>query len=130
MNWMKPSLPSQSPAFKQNRKFRNWLRTLIMLLSVGCYGYIAACPVENQTIQITANGRQLTTEVATSHAGHMCGLAFRRELPANQGMLFAYAREQILGFWMKDTYVPLSIAFIDSHLADESISRVFNRNVL
>jgi uncharacterized membrane protein (UPF0127 family) len=72
-----------------------------------------ACPVENRLTSITINGHKLSTEIATGLDGHMCGLAFRHKLPADRGMLFAYARDQILGFWMKDTYLPLSIAFID-----------------
>ena len=65
-------------------------------------------------IRITANGHALTTEVATNQAGHMCGLAFRQDLPADHGMLFVYAQDQIIGFWMKDTHIHLSIAFLDA----------------
>ena len=35
------------------------------------------------------------------------------KLPENEGMLFIYRREEILSFWMKNTTLPLSIAFID-----------------
>ena len=72
-----------------------------------------ACPVTNNSIQITANGHTLTTEVAASRTSHMCGLAFRHSLPADHGMLFAYAKDQIVAFWMKNTLIPLSIAFLD-----------------
>jgi uncharacterized membrane protein (UPF0127 family) len=72
-----------------------------------------ACPVVNKYLELTANGHTLNAEIAVSHAGHMCGLAFRTELAEDQGMLFAYAEDQIVGFWMKDTYIPLSIAFLD-----------------
>ena len=68
----------------------------------------------NKYIRITANGHALTTEVATNLDGHMCGLAFRQDLPADNGMLFVYAHDQIIGFWMKDTRIPLSIAFLDA----------------
>jgi uncharacterized membrane protein (UPF0127 family) len=43
----------------------------------------------------------------------MCGLAFRHILSADKGMLFTYAQDQIIGFWMKDTFIPLSIAFLN-----------------
>ncbi|MCG6938721.1 MAG: DUF192 domain-containing protein [Gammaproteobacteria bacterium] len=85
-----------------------------LLLLPGYCSLLQACPVENSTISISVNGHKLVTEVATNLDGHMCGLAFRHELPASHGMLFAYAQDQIIGFWMKDTYIPLSIAFIDS----------------
>ena len=84
------------------------------LLSLVQINPAQACPVENQRIQITAGGHTLTTEVATNLAGHMCGLAFRENLPPDHGMLFAYAHDQIIGFWMKDTRIELSIAFMDA----------------
>ena len=39
------------------------------------------------------------------------------KLPENEGMLFIYRREEILSFWMKNTTLPLSIAFIDKNRA-------------
>lgn len=98
----------------RNRNIMVLLKYCILPLLLAYSFQLQACPVENKTIQLTANGHVLTTEVATNLAGHMCGLAFRRELPADHGMLFAYAEDQILGFWMKDTYIRLTIAFLDS----------------
>ena len=37
------------------------------------------------------------------------------KLPKDEGMLFIYRREEILSFWMKNTSLPLSIAFIDKN---------------
>ena len=85
-----------------------------LLLLLAYTGEGLACPVANKYIRITANGHALTTEVATNQAGHMCGLAFRQDLPADHGMLFVYAQDQIIGFWMKDTHIHLSIAFLDA----------------
>jgi len=81
---------------------------------LACTGQGQACPVLNKYIRVTANGHALTTEVATNLDGHMCGLAFRQDLPADNGMLFVYAYNQIIGFWMKDTQIHLSIAFLDA----------------
>ena len=96
----------------KNRTAISIYSALLTLLMFG--GQATACPVPNKYIKLTVNEHELTAEAATSHAGHMCGLAFRQGLPADRGMLFAYAREQIVGFWMKNTYIPLSIAFLDS----------------
>ena len=38
---------------------------------------------------------------------------FRESLAEDQGMLFAYPEERILGFWMKNTLIPLDIAYIN-----------------
>ena len=38
---------------------------------------------------------------------------YRESLEENQGMLFVYPEQRTLGFWMKDTLIPLDIAYID-----------------
>jgi len=86
--------------------------TLLLLLAYSSRGEV--CPVTNKFIQVKANRHKLTTEVAISRDGHMCGLAFRRDLAADHGMLFVYARDLIISFWMKNTNIPLSIAFLDA----------------
>lgn len=84
---------------------------LVLLLASN--SQVFACPVANEHIRITANGHALTAEVAQNNNSHLCGLAFRHQLPTDHGMLFVYAQDRILGFWMKNTYIPLSIAFLD-----------------
>ncbi len=54
----------------------------------------------------------LTVEVADTEPLRMKGLMHRRELPRDRGMLFIFDREQKMNFWMKNTLVPLSIAFV------------------
>lgn len=56
----------------------------------------------------------LQVELARSDQEQQKGLMFRKSMPADQGMLFVFEKEQRLGFWMKNTYLPLSIAFLNS----------------
>jgi uncharacterized membrane protein (UPF0127 family) len=53
-------------------------------------------------------------EIADTAAEWQTGLMERTALAQDAGMLFVYDQEQLLSFWMKDTLIPLSIAFIDS----------------
>ena len=55
---------------------------------------------------------ELTVELARTPAERSRGLMFRDELPEERGMLFVFDGETKSGFWMKDTKIPLSIAFI------------------
>ncbi len=57
---------------------------------------------------------KLNVEIAANKRDREKGLMFRTSLPQNSGMLFIFENEQRLSFWMKNTYIPLDIAFIDS----------------
>ncbi|MDR1530359.1 MAG: DUF192 domain-containing protein [Burkholderiales bacterium] len=57
---------------------------------------------------------QIVAEIASTPEQRERGLMFRFPLPAGRGMLFIFPRPQPLGFWMKNTPAPLSIAFIDN----------------
>ncbi|MDR2176673.1 MAG: DUF192 domain-containing protein [Treponema sp.] len=56
----------------------------------------------------------LRAEIARSAEEKQKGLMFRKNLADGQGMLFVFDRDQIMSFYMKNTLVPLSIAFIRS----------------
>jgi len=56
----------------------------------------------------------LTVEVAATPGDRQRGLMFRDALPEDAGMLFVFPEDTRTGFWMKDTRIPLSIAFIDA----------------
>lgn len=66
-------------------------------------------------VLLTASGRRVTlqVEVADTPEARARGLMLRTGLPDTAGMLFVFEEEQRWGFWMKNTLIPLSIAFID-----------------
>lgn len=57
----------------------------------------------------------LSVELAKHNAEQEWGLMGRTSLPENNGMLFIYHNPQKLNFWMFNTFIDLSIAFIDSN---------------
>ena len=54
----------------------------------------------------------VSAEIAVTPAEQAAGLMHRKSLPDGKGMLFVYTRDELRSFWMKDTLIPLSIAFI------------------
>lgn len=66
------------------------------------------------TITLKAeNGRAITAEVADETHERAAGLMFREKLSPDSGMLFVMPRPDRAAFWMKNTVIPLSIAYID-----------------
>lgn len=53
-------------------------------------------------------------EVAATFRERQQGLMLRQELAEDAGMLFLFPRDGQVGFWMKDTYLPLDIAYISA----------------
>ena len=65
------------------------------------------------THELQLGDKTLTVEVAATPASRSQGLMFRESLPDDHGMLFIWPREQRSAMWMKNTPIPLSVAFID-----------------
>ena len=66
-----------------------------------------------ETIKLYLGAAELTVEVADENLERQAGMMHRTTMPKNEGMLFVFPRPHQTGFWMKNTTVPLSIAYID-----------------
>ncbi|MBL8311673.1 MAG: DUF192 domain-containing protein [Burkholderiales bacterium] len=70
-------------------------------------------PVVELTITQGATTAKLKAEVAADGNSRTIGLMNRFSLAPDSGMLFVFARAEPLAFWMRNTYVPLSIAYLN-----------------
>jgi uncharacterized protein len=93
-----------------------WLSTVQAALLAGML--VAASTARAQEAQrlptttLGAGMYNLKVEVARTPREHEIGLMFRESMPAHEGMLFIFAQAGVQCFWMKNTLLPLSVAFI------------------
>ncbi len=67
-----------------------------------------------ENVDISINGIPLNVELAKNNAERAQGLMYRSHLPKESGMLFAFPDQDDRSFWMRNTHVPLSIAYADA----------------
>jgi uncharacterized membrane protein (UPF0127 family) len=71
-------------------------------------------PFGLRVVPLKIANSSLFAEVADTPQTSANGLMFRDSLPADHGMLFIFEEPETASFWMKNTKIPLSIAYIDS----------------
>lgn len=103
---------------------------LVMVLMIGAWG-VACDEGDPDQLAITATSTPvsglpivtfsaanaivtLNVEVADTPNLTTCGLMHRDSLPDNQGMIFVFQTDTNGGFWMKNTRIPLSIAYVSA----------------
>ena len=65
-------------------------------------------------VELTIKASKLKAEVAADNNTRATGLMNRFSLKPDSGMIFVFAQSEPLAFWMKNCFIPLSIAYIDS----------------
>ena len=84
--------------------------TLTFLLSVVFAGGVDPLPLH----EIQIGTKTIEVELADELHERQRGLMHRKDMEADHGMLFIYPIAETRSFWMKNTYIPLSIAYIGS----------------
>jgi uncharacterized protein len=97
-------------------------RAPALILAVGSILCAAGCqpkgvdttPFGLKTVELKILNANLKAEVADTPQASENGLMFRDSLPEDRGMLFVFEQPKTASFWMRNTKIPLSIAYIDS----------------
>ena len=98
-------------------------RILAAAALVCCGLLFVSCKPKADTVAITVGGTTLHVEIAKTPAERQRGLMFRKSMPQNHGMLFIFPRDEHLSFWMKNTDIPLAIAYISQ---DGTIREIYH----
>ncbi len=107
--------------YLNNRSIRRLIVWLILLYLIAV---VAACKnvsqssdakSETKVVKIQMGAETVSLEIAADEESVAKGLMNRERLENNSGMLFVFPYEGIYPFWMKNTIIPLSIAFVNSY---------------
>lgn len=93
------------------RRLLRWAASAPLAALLAIAADIPAADLPQITLSI--NDHRLTVEVAHTEPARAQGLMYRRMLPESRGMLFVFTETAFHGMWMMNTYVPLSVAFLD-----------------
>ena len=96
------------------RKQLRFLLSAVLVVWVGAVASQAVGIVAPKKTKLKfPNGKAISVDLALTPEEQETGLMFRTELPKDYGMLFVFAKQQPLQFWMKNTWVDLDMIFID-----------------
>ncbi|WGK70187.1 DUF192 domain-containing protein [Candidatus Haliotispira prima] len=100
------------PAFSPPSRLRPALFPLLLLLFWACGGPRPKAQ-SLPSLPLTVGDQTVETELALSQAEQAKGLMYRKSMGEMHGMLFSFPRDRVLRFYMKNTLIPLSIAYLD-----------------
>jgi uncharacterized membrane protein (UPF0127 family) len=119
--------------------------TGLTFLSAAALGHARDEPQSLPAVQLNAGMHMIQAQVARTPEQRSIGLMFRKDMPQHEGMLFIFEEPGVQCFWMKNTLIPLSAAFIaddgtivniedmkpqslDSHCSKEPVRFVLEMN--
>ncbi len=124
---MSMSYPKHSPAHRLVKplqiKALSAFFALLGLLAPSLVRAQESPQLDLQRVKIQAGFFQIDAQVALSPEQRSVGLMFRKDMPQHEGMIFVFEQAAKQCFWMKNTLLPLSAAFVAD---DGSIVNIVN----
>jgi hypothetical protein len=103
-----------------------WLVAVVLTVAFAARAQLQAFERGEVTIETAAGIHRFAVEIADTEAERAQGLMFREKLGAEEGMLFVYPSDRVVGMWMKNTLIPLDMLFI---AADGRVLGIVERTV-
>ncbi|MGL4230270.1 MAG: DUF192 domain-containing protein [Casimicrobium sp.] len=94
------------------RSFFSWV--IGLCVAFGATVAFAQVNKDLPVVELKIKNHKLKVEVAATAETRTIGLMNRFSLAPDSGMLFVFPQSEQLGFWMRNTFIPLSIAYVDS----------------
>ena len=92
---------------------------MLKTIFAGLFGLVASFGVMAQSampvMELTAGMHRIEAEVAATDPNRQLGLMNRKTMPRQHGMLFVFNHENMHCMWMRNTLLPLSVAFVDAN---------------
>lgn len=112
------TLPSASPRSARRISAGSIAPAVIAFVAAALALWTTAAPAQDapqlalQRVELTAGMHRIDAQVAQTPQERQTGLMHRREMPAQEGMLFIFDQPGVQCFWMKNTLLPLTAAFV------------------
>ena len=94
--------------------FRNLPGMFVLIATLATQSALAQSQGKLPIVNLSAGIHVVRAELASTTESRMQGLMHRKSLGANEGMLFVFSQDDRHCMWMKNTFIPLSVAFIDA----------------
>jgi uncharacterized membrane protein (UPF0127 family) len=105
------SIPQVIKAFKQTT-VSLWMASLISAIMVFTANAQGTPQTQLQRTTLNAGMHLLQVQLAQDFEQRQIGLMWRKEMPQNEGMLFIFEQAGVQCFWMRNTLLPLTAAFV------------------
>ncbi len=105
----KSGMNAPAPSARTNA----WVATNALAPEDSNHLYLDHAQPKLRTVRLWIGAKELTSEVAMTVREISTGMMFRKEIGDNEGMLFVFGRPHRAAFYMRNTVVPLSAAYID-----------------
>lgn len=109
-------------------KMRSAIAAIALMICTGAAAAASDAACRDDQVQLRGDWGQarFTIELADDEAERAQGLMHRESMPQGAGMLFVYPETRTVGFWMKNTLIPLDMIFLD---ATGTVARVHSNAV-
>jgi uncharacterized protein len=97
-----------------NAALKTYRDRVVILAAAGFVLFAPGVASQLPVVQLSVVMHRIEAELAHTPEARRTGLMHRRSMPRNRGMLFVFPQDALHCMWMRNTFIPLSVAFLDA----------------